>query len=162
MNRKALIELATQEVGTIEKPVNKVKYNEWYGNGLENGGSHAPWCASFVSYVCHFSGNSLPKINHDEGFSYVPTLYAMAKKNGWITDFPQEGDIILFDWNGDNKHEHTGFFVSWKTTTHCNTIEGNTASDEKGNQSNGGGVFRKVRNKKLCTFVSLEKILQNV
>lgn len=152
--RDRIIDMANQQIGIVEQPQNKVKYNSWYGNGLQNGGAHAAWCATFVSYIYHFSGAPIGKIDHDEGFSYVPTLYHKAKAAGWITKNPQPGDVVVFDWNGDGRHDHTGIFVEMNgSKVVC--IEGNTSPDHRGDQSNGGGVYKRIRDIKHCTFINL-------
>jgi len=152
--RERIIDIATEQIGIVEQPQNKVKYNQWYGNGLENGGSFAAWCATFVSYIYHFAGHPLGKIDHDEGFSYVPTLFHRAKQKRWITTSPKPGDIVIFDWNGDSRHDHTGIFVEMDgNKVIC--IEGNTSPDHRGNQSNGGGVYKRIRDKKFCTFINV-------
>lgn len=157
--RDKIVEFAKAEVGTIEKPLNRVKYNEWYGNGLENGGKDAAWCATFVSYIYNWAGCPIGKINHEEGFSYVPTLYYQAKAKGWLTLEPKTADVVIFDWKADNKIDHTGIFVAWVDHTRREfwSVEGNTSPDEKGDQSNGGQVCLKKRtyNPRVTYFVNL-------
>lgn len=58
----------------------------------------------------------------------------------------EPGDVLVFDWNwGTRATNHVGILE--KTTSHGNpqTIEGNTSSGSSGSQSNGGGVYRRVR-----------------
>jgi len=168
MIRDSIIAMAEQELGTLESPPesNVVKYNNWYyPEFLPNGKRHPyfvnskpySWCASFVSYVYHFAGWTLPYIDTEIGFHYVPTLYHKAKAKRWETDNPIKGDIVIFDFKQDKVIDHVGIFHSWlekgKTFT-C--IEGNTSAGEKGSQSNGGGVFKRVRNiRDVIQFVNI-------
>jgi hypothetical protein len=149
MSRQDIVKLASNHIGTVEGVNNTTQYGQWYGM------DHVAWCAIFVSYVYNYADEPLPAINSDEGFHYVPTIFAWAKKNKKITTEPLEGDIVIFDWNGDGRHDHTGIFVEWVDKNWFISIEGNTASDDKGNQSNGGGVYRKKRNKKFATFINV-------
>lgn len=135
-----------KEVGTKESPPNsnKQKYGEWFGlNSL-------PWCAMFVSWCYAQAGKPLPNIGFAKGFAGCQTGYAFFKKKGWITDNPTAGDIVLFDWQGDGRYDHTGLFVEWLKDGVFTSVEGNTAV---GNDSNGGNVMVRTRQKSRALFV---------
>ena len=102
-----IIEIAQKEVGYVEAAGNKTKYGKWF---LLDG---QPWCAMFVSWCYAQAGKPLPKIGFTKGFAGCQTGYEYFKKNGWITDKPVPGDIVLFDWNWDKRYDHTGIFVIW-------------------------------------------------
>jgi len=142
-----LIKTAIGELGNTEYPMNsnKQKYGEWYGmNGV-------PWCAIFVSWVYDQTGIPLGLIDTNKGFHYCPSAFNHWNKNGEITATPHPGDIILFDWNGDGKMNHTGIFLQDnRDKMTFMTIEGNTAL---GNDSNGGEVMIRVRKYKQAVFV---------
>jgi hypothetical protein len=146
MTRVELVNNALSDLGLTEDPPgsNKVKYNDWYYEGTT---INAAWCATAVSYWYFHSDHPLPHIDTDNGFGYVPTLYVKGKKNGWETMDPKHGDVFIIDFNGDGKWDHTGLFIGWydQKKTKFWTVEGNTSPDEKGSQSNGGMVCRKVR-----------------
>ena len=141
-----IVEIAMKEIGTTEEPENsnKTKYGTWFGY------SGVPWCAIFVSWCYSQADSALPNIGFKKGFAGCQTGYAYFKKMGWITTTPVAGDIVLFDWNGDGRFDHTGIFVEWITNISFKTIEGNTAV---GNDSNGGNVMRRERNKSKAIFV---------
>jgi hypothetical protein len=145
-----VVEVATKEIGVTESPKNsnKTKYGRWF---LLDG---QPWCAMFVSWCYAMSGEPLPAIGFKKGFAGCQTGYAFFKKNKWITTNPQSGDIVLFDWNGDGRYDHTGLFVRWIDDVHFETIEGNTSLT---NQSNGGEVMRRVRANKNVLFARVVK-----
>lgn len=141
-----IVEIARKEIGTVEVPENsnKTKYGKWFGfDGVV-------WCAMFVSWCYAMADEQLPNIGFKKGFAGCQTGYAYFKKMGWITDEPVAGDIVLFDWNGDGRFDHTGIFVEWITNISFNSIEGNTAV---GNDSNGGKVMLRERNKSKAIFV---------
>lgn len=141
-----IIEIALKEVGTVEIPPNsnKTKYGKWFGiDGL-------PWCGMFVSWCYAQAGQPLPNIGFPLGFAGCQTAYSYFKKKGWITDKPVAGDIVLFDWNNDGRHDHTGLFVEWLRDGVFTSIEGNTSMN---NDSNGGNVMVRTRQKSRAIFI---------
>lgn len=142
-----LIELASKEIGYSENPnnSNKTKYGKWFGfDGVA-------WCGMFVSWVYYNAGKPLGKIGFTKGFAGCQTAVAHFKKEGKITKTPIEGDIVFFDWNSDGRFDHTGLFIRWIDENTFESIEGNTSLT---NQSNGGQVMLRVRNKKTAIFVN--------
>jgi len=144
-----IIEVAIKEIGVTEKPKNSnnTKYGAWFG--LQN----LPWCAIFVSWCYATAGKPLPNIGFAKGFAGCQTGYDYFRRKGWLITDPQEGDIVLFDWNGDSRYDHTGLFVKWVDTVHFETIEGNTSLT---NQSNGGQVMRRIRTNKNVLFARVK------
>ncbi len=141
MSRKNIVSVAAAENGTKETPANsnKTKYGEWYAfNGVA-------WCAIFVSWVYDKAGYPLGRVDSAKGFHYCPSAYNFWKAKNRLTTDPKPGDIVLFDWTGDGKCDHTGIFIEWtvpgKTFT---SWEGNTAV---GNDSDGGVVMKRTRSK---------------
>lgn len=141
-----VIRIAEKEIGTGEKPLNsnKTKYGKWFGfDGVA-------WCGMFVSWCYATAGFPLPKIGFTKGFAGCQTAVAYFKKNDQITTEPTAGDIVFFDWNADGRYDHTGLFVKWIDENFFETIEGNTSV---ANDSNGGNVMVRKRNKKNAIFV---------
>ena len=141
-----IVEAARKEIGQIESPKNsnKTKYGKWFGfDGVA-------WCGMFVSWCYSQSGTPLPNIGFKKGFAGCQTAVAYFKKNNLITKTPIAGDIVFFDWNKDGRHDHTGIFVRWLNDNEFESIEGNTAI---GNDSNGGQVMLRKRNKNVAIFV---------
>lgn len=140
MSRQDVIKFAQEEIGTREDPPNsnRTRYGVWYGlDGVK-------WCAIFVSWVYHHSGHPLGKIDRVNGFQLCQAGYRFWRRHNLLTNRPESGDIVLFDWNGDGIAQHVGLFESWngnsKDMFYC--IEGNTAL---GNDSDGGSVMRRRR-----------------
>lgn len=144
MNR--IVEIALGEIGVMEVPENsnKTKYGEWFGV------PGVAWCGMFVSWVYSNAGYPLGNIGFKNGFCGCQTGYNHFKQMGEITNHPKEGDIVLFDWNGDGRFDHTGIFIRDIGVGKFETIEGNTAV---GNDSNGGKVMRRERSYRFATFV---------
>ena len=141
-----IIEIATAEIGTKEDPPdsNKTKYGKWFGyDGVR-------WCATFVSWVYFHAGFPLGKIGYSKGFAGCQTAIEHFRKTGEITTTPQPGDIVLFDWQGDKRFDHTGIFVNQINSKYFESIEGNTSFS---NQSNGGEVMKRQRAYHNCIFV---------
>ena len=137
---KEIIELAEEQVGTKENPrgSNNVKYNTWY-YGREVSGNY-PWCMAFIMWLFNEVGI----------FDIVPiktasctTLMLYANKfYVWVESDYQPGDVLIYDFQGDGKMDHTGICIS-ATSTKVTAIEGNTSVN---NASNGGEVRKMDRN----------------
>lgn len=151
MRPAVILQTAKKEIGTKEYPANsnKTKYGKWFGlDGLA-------WCGQFVSWVYAQSGFPLPSIGYLKGFAGCQTAHAFFVKNNWITNDPRPGDIVLYDWNSDGRYDHTGIFIGWIDTRKgtFEAVEGNTSLT---NQSNGGEVMLRQRNKKVAIFAHPE------
>lgn len=126
MSRESILAAAESDLGLAEYPPrsNRIKYNDWYYEGTV---INADWCATAVSYWYFFGGHPLPRIDSEQGFAYVPTMYYYAKKNNLFTDKPEPVDIVIYDFNGDGKWDHTGLFEKWSLEGKSSwAIEGNT------------------------------------
>lgn len=146
-NRDSIVFYAKGEIGIKESPAgsNKIKYNNWYYEGTV---INAAWCATFISYVYYFATtHTLPYIDTENGFGYVPTLVHKGLKYKVNTTEPKPGDIVTYDWDLKGGADHTGIFETWEVKgKKFWAIEGNTTPDGKtGSQSNGGEVCRKLR-----------------
>lgn len=151
MNR--IIEIASMEIGVEEMPANsnETKYGKWFGlDGVA-------WCGMFVSWVYANAGFPLGNIGFKKGFAGCQTAFSHYRSTGEITQNPKEGDIVLFDWNGDGRYDHTGIFLRDLGNGKFETIEGNTAI---GNDSNGGKVMRRERSYRFALFIH-PKVLDN-
>lgn len=141
-----IIHIAESQIGITESPrnSNNVKYNTWYYEHTVSGSAY-PWCMTFVQWVCDKAGCKLPyKTPSCSG------LLNWYKKNRPrdVLKAPEPGVIAIFNFNGSG---HTGIVVKDNGDGNITTIEGNTSSTDAGSQSNGGGVFRRIRSKKNVT-----------
>ena len=131
--RQRILALAQGEVGTIEATGNNdgdvTKYPGAFGRGQES------YCADFTSWVLTHAGGSLND-------PWVPSIKNQLINTGnWKgrTD-PQPGDLVLFDWDGDNVADHIGLVKSVNGNGTITTIEGNT-----GGPGGAEGVWEKTR-----------------
>jgi hypothetical protein len=119
------------------------------GTELEEG---YPWCAAFVEFCQDVAG--FTDGPSDRASAAVESWYQWAKFNGKLTNSPKRGDLCL--WR-TSKGNHIGFVVT-ASESMVNSIEGNTSAGDKGSQRDGGGVYRRSRNKATWTsFVRMEK-----
>lgn len=134
-----LIEIAESQIGVIEEPINKVKYNDWIYNKPTSGKDYA-WCGAFVSWCFYQAGLPLGNIGLRKGFVGCP--YAVERISSWgkLVTVPTEGCVVFYDWNGDGKFDHTGIFVKDLGGGLFEAIEGNTSFKDN---SNGGQVMRR-------------------
>jgi len=135
-----LIEIALAEVGTIEGPKdNETKYGRFMKANFQ------PWCGSFVNWCGKKSGVTIPNT------VFTPAgANAFKKAKSWLEGencAPQAGDIAYFDFPGDgvNRISHVGIVVKDNGDGTVLCVEGNTSSDKKGDQRNGGEVCLKIR-----------------
>ena len=130
------LEVAQAELGYIEGPAdNETKYQK----------PKQAWCGAFVNWCAKQAGIKIPNC------TYTPAgATAFMDKNAWTLSEeadPQPGDIVFFDFPGDalDRISHVGIVISNNGNGTVTTIEGNTASDKKGDQRNGGEVCKKIR-----------------
>ncbi|MDE7242787.1 MAG: CHAP domain-containing protein [Oscillospiraceae bacterium] len=136
------LRIAVEELGVTEKPANSnsVKYNTWfYGRAVS--GSAYPWCMAFVQWCFDQAGRTLPC--KTASCSALLNWYRQNQPE-CVVKTPQPGDIVIYNFG------HTGIAESAAAST-ITAIEGNTSAGNSGSQSNGGGVFRRVRSKTLVT-----------
>jgi hypothetical protein len=128
----AIIQIALEEVGTVEKGENLTKYGKFTkADGL-------PWCGSFVNWCAHEAGVKIP--------SMVSTALGAQKMKdlGRWKESPKLGDLCFMDFPHDNvdRISHIGIVVKvGLKSVLC--IEGNTSGT--GDQRNGGMVMIKER-----------------
>lgn len=140
-----IVNIARGEIGYEETPKNsnKTKYGKWFGfDGVA-------WCGMFVSWCYDKAGKTIRNGGFTKGFAGCQTAAKNFIDKGLIVLQPQAGDVVLFDWNGDGRYDHTGIFVRWIDKTTFETIEGNTSLT---NQSNGGSVMLRTRKNKGVLF----------
>ena len=130
------------------------KYGRWYAqsHGAYFGASGVPYCAMFVSWVLAQWGMEPP----GGAFAYVPAGISAARSRGRLVDIyaAEPGDLICFDWDGDGVADHIGFVLQNRGGGVFDTIEGNTSAGWGGSQSNGGGVYQRVRDAEdVCAMI---------
>lgn len=147
ISASTIISIAAGQIGTTEKPINKVKYNTWF-YGKEVSGSAYPWCMAFVMWVFSKAGAS-NLIYGGRKSAYCPTVMSWFKANGRLYKDPQPGDVVFYNFSGGHTAVHTGIVerVGIGTIT---AIEGNTSAGSSGSQTNGGMVARRIRNRSCC------------
>ena len=133
---KDILAVARKELGYTESPAgsNRTKYGKWFGLDGQ------PWCMMFVQWCFRQAGaqDLLPALTASCG----ALMRAAQAKGCWITDGYQPGDVVIYDFPGNNvKTDHCGIVVT-ALTDGVRTIEGNTGV---GNDSNGGEVMERTR-----------------
>lgn len=143
-----VLDIAGSQVGYTrwDDPEEGSKYGRWYAEKTSSGyfgASGVPFCAMGVSWVLDQAGTSL--LGDGRLYAYVPWMVRDASQVGRLIGFYdiQPGDVLCFDWDGDGLADHTGF-ADYRVGEYVHTVEFNTSSGA-GSQSNGGGVYRRVR-----------------
>lgn len=146
----AALRWARSKVGITESPAGSNKGPQicaWQEKWL--GWCGYFWCGAFAGYAL-----DVAKVKGLVGkrIVYTPHIVidAMAGQNGfrsWTSNVhnARKGDLVLFNWDG-GVVDHVGIFTGRRYADgSIATIEGNTSSDNEGDQSNGGGVFARRR-----------------
>jgi hypothetical protein len=132
-----LLEVAANEIGTVEEGNNLTKYGKFTGFDGQ------PWCGSFVNWCANQAGIKIHsvvatavgahKFKETNRWSHLPSLGALA-----FMDFPHDGV---------DRISHVGIVIAFEHGSDVVTcIEGNTSGT--GDQRNGGMVMIKQRSLK--------------
>ena len=137
---KDVLAVARAELGYTESPAgsNRTKYGKWFGLDGQ------PWCMMFVQWCFRQAGaqDLLPALTASCG----ALMRAAQAKGCWVTGGYQPGDVVIYNFPGNNvKTDHCGF-VEQLAGGGIMAIEGNTGS---GNDADGGQVQRRVRSNKV-------------
>jgi hypothetical protein len=133
-----VLEIAYSQVGYIEKPVNITKYGRYFKS------NPAQWCGLFIMWV-------MAKAGYDDfpNTAYTPNGVKEWKKRGlWKTSGEvKPASIVYFDFKGDgvNRVSHVGIAVLHLANNQVLCIEGNTSTDNRKDQRNGGEVCIRMR-----------------
>ncbi|MBF6352484.1 CHAP domain-containing protein [Nocardia flavorosea] len=131
--RKSILEAARAELalGAAERgSSNSLYYAEKPGVKVPYDIGDA-WCAAFTSHVWKQAGYEVDWTNPN----YVPAIWndAKAKLDTATAAYAEEGDLIIFDWQGDGTPDHIGIVERVEGNT-IHTIEGNSSDQLKRNQ----------------------------
>ncbi|MGY2120259.1 CHAP domain-containing protein [Nocardia gipuzkoensis] len=104
------------------------------------------WCAAFSTWTWEQAGYNVDWTNPN----YVPSIWNDAKHMGLAGNIAsaKEGDMIIFDWEGDGTPDHVGIVKSVDPNTgRITTIEGNSSDRLQSNSydRNAGSLVGVVR-----------------
>lgn len=142
-----VLNVARSQVGYKEGKNNNTKFGVWFG------WNNVAYCAIGVTWTFHMAGG-LAQIDGVRGshWAYCPYFVNYFKQIGrWHTwrETPKPGDIVFFDWSGGHgTADHVGILeaIEWVGSVPVLvTLEYNTTSGIPGNQSDGGGMYRRRR-----------------
>lgn len=113
------------------------------------------WCLCFASYCVRDIGGA--QITGACCHAGEIERMARARTNGWIAVPASEarpGDIALYQFEGDSEPDHGELVVGPLKNGMFHDVGGNTSPDGAGSQSNGGGVYEKLRDPSLLTCIA--------
>ena len=157
--RARAVNWAKSRVGVVEHPPESNQgplITQWQElSGFPGGG--VAWCQCFVNASAYVGSRKRIKPSWFGG--YTPSVVEMAGNHEHglrrisLND-ARPGDWLYFKFPGVSSDvcDHVGLFMHRDGDT-VHTIEGNTSSGDAGSQSNGGGVFRRTRDRSLIAFV---------
>lgn len=156
--RARAVNWAKSRVGVVEHPAgsNQGRYiTSWQEmSGYPGGG--VPWCQCFVNASAFVGTKGRVKPIWFGG--YTPSVVEMANNGDHglkriSLDAARPGDWLYFNFPGGESVDHVGLYMGKNADGSIMTIEGNTSSGNSGSQSNGGGVFRRTRDRSLIAAV---------
>ena len=142
-----LIQVATKEIGYMEKRSNSNLYNKTANAGYNNFTKYwqdifpswqgQPWCAVFVTWCFEkaFGKDIAKRLLRHYPYTYCPTMANLFTLNS----NPKVGDIVIFYYGG--QFAHTGIVIK-VNGDYFETIEGNTNNGST-IVPNGGSVCKK-------------------
>lgn len=157
--RARAVNWAKSRVGVTEHPPgsNQGRYiTAWQELSSYPGGGVA-WCQCFVNASAYVG--SRKRINPAWFGGYTPSVVEMANNGEHglkriSLDAARPGDWVYFNFPGGESVDHVGLFMHKNSDGTISTIEGNTSAEgASGSQSNGGGVFRRTRDRSLVAAV---------
>jgi hypothetical protein len=157
--RARAVNWAKSRIGVVEHPAGSNQgplITQWQElSGYPGGG--VAWCQCFVNASAYVGSRKRIKPNWFAG--YTPSVVEMADRGEHglkriKLEDARPGDWLYFNWPGGDFVDHVGLFMH-RDGDSVHTIEGNTSSgnDTSGSQSNGGGVFARVRDRSLIAAV---------
>lgn len=124
-----------REVGKNSGP-DVIRYQSMTDYSLKQEPTNFPWCAAFVSWVYEQVGVPLR-----ESAAFNLRDYAKRTRQ-WLPQskgvIPPRGAVFIATFR------HTGIVV-YGDSNHLYTVEGNTSSGVKNSQSDGDGLYQRVR-----------------
>lgn len=141
MSVSTVLNAAIKEIGYKEGQNNDNKFAAIAGHA-----NNQAWCATFV-YAMFKQGGEAKAIPNT---AYCPYIESWARANNAVIPLKEskKGDLVLFDFDRSGKAEHVGIQSHDYDPAAPNviwTIDGNTSSLAGASQSNGDGVYKKVR-----------------
>ena len=128
MNAETIVQKALAYVGTTENPKgsNNVVFNtDYYGRVINDPGY--AWCVTFVWDIFRMCGASDLFYNGQKTAACsVVYTWGVQKKLTVKKSDVRRGDLVLFDWNGNNSPDHIGFALGPAKDGKVETVEGNT------------------------------------
>ena len=144
--RTDVLTVAASQLGVTEDPPGSNRVRYWPEVGQPIGSTNGwAWCAAFATWVLLRVGVDLRKL---VSWPYqCQRIMLWAKAAGrWKTSNPTPGDLVLYCWDGSGHASHIGIHERSVDGLY-QAIEGNTSPTNVGSQSNGGGVYRRVRSR---------------
>lgn len=117
---QTVLSIAQSQIGVEEKPINQIKYNDWYYGSIKNGDEY-PWCATFISWMMHQAGILSAVYGKHASCRHI---FSALEKRGRVVNSPRKGDLVFFCWTGNDQLTHIGII---EDVSHFSfsSIEGN-------------------------------------
>jgi peptidoglycan hydrolase-like protein with peptidoglycan-binding domain len=126
---------AASQVGYREGSGNDNKYGRWYGF------NHVAWCMEYLSWVFAMVG-AIALIGGKSASTRATAAWFQSQGRWGHT--PRAGALAFYNFGGGDIH-HVEIVEKVLSGGRMQTLGGNTSSGKGGSQSNGDGVYRRIR-----------------
>lgn len=131
----AVLNVAVSRIGYLEGYNNDTEFGRWYGL------NYNPWCDMFVSWAAASVGAT----DVVGKFAYCPSHVNWFRARGQWGSQPRKGAVVFYQWSLNGVADHVGLVRDVYSDGRIQTVEGNTSSGAAGSQSNGNGVWGRIR-----------------
>lgn len=154
LGRPRAVRWALSCVGIVESPPfsnSGPRISKWIRDG--GGEPGYAWCQYFCNSALKTGGGE----QLQSGYTVQVVEWARARQHGLrIVSFAsaRPGDFVYFKFPGVSSDpcDHVGLFLSCNGST-VTCVEGNTSPGNGGSQSNGGGVFKRTRDRGFVAYI---------
>lgn len=136
------LDIARKYVNYVEVPNNRGTFIDYINKRVHNP-IGSPYCSAFVSF-CVDSSKSNPNLNTGLATKWI-TKTSVSALDVFYNKKQIDSTYIVIWQKGKTIFGHVGFIEKVLSSNKFQTIEANTSSGVRGSQSDGGGIYRRVR-----------------
>ncbi|HTQ46488.1 MAG TPA: CHAP domain-containing protein [Polyangiaceae bacterium] len=115
----SIVSLALANVGGSACGTNSLGGTHFETSCTGNGGQPEYWCADFAQWVWANSGADTTGLNAAAG-----SFYCYGQNNGTLSNTPQAGDAVVFDYQGGGVADHVALVTQVNSNGTIETVSG--------------------------------------
>ncbi|HEX8792370.1 MAG TPA: CHAP domain-containing protein [Polyangiaceae bacterium] len=115
----SIVSLALANVGGMACATNSLGGSAFESSCTGNGGQPEYWCADFAQWVWANSGVDTSGLNAAAG-----SFYCYGQNNGTLSNTPQPGDAVVFDYQGNCVADHVAIVTQVNSDGTIESVSG--------------------------------------